>query len=152
MHWLFLMSSDWLFLLDSEWSIPPGSNKITCTIYFVRIFVTFVCIFCVLRHLNRLFQKYNLIFAVYASLHMPKRADDPNIVTQLFSALRRKIFLRVLIYFSSILSAWSRASSIFLQKFSLPTRSTNPAFSIARIGCSLTWDRIRVTPFFLQRS
>ena len=75
--------------------------QITCTIYFVRIFVTFVCIFCVLRHLNRLFQKYNLIFAVYASLHMPKRAADPNIVTQLFSALRRKIFLRALFTFQA---------------------------------------------------
>ena len=70
--------------------------QITCTIYFVRIFVTFVCIFRILRRLNRLFQKYHLIFAVWSSLQTLKRAADPHIVTQLFSALRRKIFLRAL--------------------------------------------------------
>ena len=70
--------------------------QITYTIYFVRIFVTFVCIFRILRRLNRLFQKYNLIFAVWSSLQTLKRAADSNIVTQLFSALRRKTCLRVL--------------------------------------------------------
>ncbi len=64
--------------------------QITYTIYFVRIFVTFVCIFRILRRLNRLFQKYNLIFAVWSSLQTLKRAADSYIVTQLFSALRRK--------------------------------------------------------------
>ena len=64
--------------------------QITCTIYFVRIFVTFVCIFHVLRRLNRLFQKYNISFAVWSSLQMPKRAADQNIVNSSFQLCAEK--------------------------------------------------------------
>lgn len=38
-------------------------------------------------------------------------------------------------------------SSICLQKYSLPMRLSNPAFSIICIGCSLVCDKIRRIPF-----
>ena len=44
--------------------------QITDTIYFVRIFVTFVCIFRILRRLNRLFQKYHLIYLPNYQVHL----------------------------------------------------------------------------------
>lgn len=36
------------------------------------------------------------------------------------------------------------------QKFSLPTSTTNPAFSIILRGCSVTWDKIKVIFFLLH--
>ena len=63
--------------------------QIVCTIYFVRIFVTFVCIFIVLRNLNRIFKKYNSNFAVWnsdaSSGHNKKQSCWPNFgLTALF--------------------------------------------------------------------
>ena len=52
-----------------------------------------------------------------------------------------------LFYLAAIRSARASASSICLQKYSLPMRLSNPAFSIICIGCSLVCDKIRRIPF-----
>ena len=50
-------------------------------------------------------------------------------------------------YLAAIRSARASASSICLQKYSLPMHLSNPAFSIICIGCSLVCDKIRRIPF-----
>lgn len=51
---------------------------------------------------------------------------------------------------SSSSRAWAMASSMQLRKCSSPTRSTNPARRMVFIGCSFTWEKMRLTPFALQ--
>ena len=55
-------------------------------------------------------------------------------------------------YSMAIASAISMASSMWLQKYSLPTFSVNRLCSITFMGWGLTWENTTFVPWAMQRS